>query len=136
MALISLAEYAAARGLDARALRQKAAAGRFKTAVKIGRNWAIDSEEPFMDQRIKSGQYVDAGPAGVAKPFRVGLMQDFPHEDPVFVYFHTVDKALALMRKMFGKGFQSEQVGNIPGVSNIAVLEQWDEEEQEWLFYH
>ena len=138
MALISLAEYAAARGLDARAVRQKAAEGRFETARKIGRNWAIDSDEPYLDQRVKSGDYVCArsGGAKTPKPFRVGLIKNFPQEDPVFVYFPVVDEAVRYMKRLFGEGIQSERGGVIPGDPNIAVLEQWNEEEQEWLFYH
>lgn len=59
MALISLVEYAALHGAAPRTARQRAAAGRFKTRQKIGRNWVIDSEEPWPDDgRIKSGEYV------------------------------------------------------------------------------
>ena len=57
MALISLAEYALKNGKSARQMRQKAAAGGFETAQKIGRNWVIDEDEPYEDLRIKSGDY-------------------------------------------------------------------------------
>lgn len=57
MALISLAEYALKNGKSARQMRQKAAAGGFETAQKIGRNWVIDEDEPYKDLRIKSGDY-------------------------------------------------------------------------------
>jgi DNA (cytosine-5)-methyltransferase 1 len=60
MGLVSLAEYAIKHGKALRSVRQKAAAGGFSTAVKIGRNWVINEEEPYSDLRIKSGQYVDA----------------------------------------------------------------------------
>ena len=44
--LISLAEYAQQHGKDAANLRRKCRSTvNFKTARKIGRNWAIDSEE-------------------------------------------------------------------------------------------
>lgn len=56
--LISLAEYAKDHGLTQGAVRNRAAAGGFATARKIGRNWVIDSEEPYVDRRIKSGLYV------------------------------------------------------------------------------
>jgi hypothetical protein len=49
--LISLAEYAALNGRAARSVRQKAQAGGFRTAQKIGRNWVIDSAEPYEDRR-------------------------------------------------------------------------------------
>ena len=56
--LISLAQYAEKHGKDPDNIRKKAAAGQFKTARKIGRNWVIDSEEPWQDKRVKSGNYI------------------------------------------------------------------------------
>jgi hypothetical protein len=56
--LISIAEYAALHGKAAKTVQQKAQRGGFKTAQKIGRNWVIDSEEPYTDGRLKSGNYV------------------------------------------------------------------------------
>ena len=55
--LISLSKYAAAHGKAAISVRQKARRGGFKTAKKIGRNWVIDSDEPYSDRRIKSGKF-------------------------------------------------------------------------------
>ena len=58
--LISLIEYAAKNGIDGGNARRMAAAGRFKTAQKIGRNWIIDDTEPWpVDNRITTGQYKD-----------------------------------------------------------------------------
>lgn len=56
--LISLAEYAAKHGRDPSTVRQMALRGSFETAKKIGRNWVIDSDEPYPDNRVRSGQYV------------------------------------------------------------------------------
>lgn len=56
--LISLIEYAEKHGKDPDNVRKMAAAGRFNTARKIGRNWVIDSEEPWQDKRVKSGNYI------------------------------------------------------------------------------
>ena len=56
--LISLIEYAEKHGKDPDNVRKKAAAEQFKTARKIGRNWVIDSEEPWQDKRVKSGNYI------------------------------------------------------------------------------
>ena len=56
--LISLIEYAEKHGKDPDNVRKKAANGRFKTARKIGRNRVIDSEEPWRDKRVKSGNYI------------------------------------------------------------------------------
>ena len=55
--LISLAEYAKLHGKAAISVQQKARRGGFKTARKIGRNWVIDKNEPYIDGRVKSGKY-------------------------------------------------------------------------------
>ncbi len=60
MAYITLKEYAERHGRDASNMRHSALRGRFKTAKKIGRDWMIDEDEPFIDGRVKSGKYVGA----------------------------------------------------------------------------
>ena len=57
MPIISLAEYAARNGRRPKSARDMAARGAFRTAQKIGRNWVIESDEPYPDNRIKSGKY-------------------------------------------------------------------------------
>lgn len=54
MALISIAEYAKKHGKDPSTVKQKAARGGFTTAVKIGRNWVVDEDEPYTDRRRTS----------------------------------------------------------------------------------
>lgn len=49
--MISLVEYAKLHGIDPATARQKAGRNGFKTARKIGRNWMIDENEPFVDLR-------------------------------------------------------------------------------------
>ncbi len=66
--LISLVEYAAKHGKSRITVSQMAARGSFKTAQKIGRNWVIDSEEPYPDNRIKSGKYVGQRQKNIDKP--------------------------------------------------------------------
>lgn len=56
--LISLAEYAEKHGKCQEAARKMAQRGGFQTAQKIGRNWVIDSEEPWPDRRVKNGDYI------------------------------------------------------------------------------
>ena len=56
--LISLVEYAKAHDRDPANARQMAVRGRGQAARKIGRNWVIDSEEPWPDRRVKSGEYI------------------------------------------------------------------------------
>lgn len=59
MALISLVEYGEKHGKNRATVRQKAKAGGFTTAKKIGRNWVIDADEPYPDKRVKTGEYRD-----------------------------------------------------------------------------
>lgn len=58
--LIPLADYARAHGRDPATARQRAARGAFKTAVKMGRDWLIDSDEEWTDARIRTGDYIGA----------------------------------------------------------------------------
>lgn len=58
MAMITLKEYAERHGKDNSNLGRMAKQGRFKTAIKMGRDWFIDENEPFVDTRIKSGKYI------------------------------------------------------------------------------
>jgi len=55
--LISLSEYAKIHGRVEASVRQKVLRGKFKTAIKIGRNWCIDSDEEYIDSRVTSGKY-------------------------------------------------------------------------------
>ena len=50
MPLISLLEYAKKHGVTPDTVRQKILRG-YLNAFKIGRNWVIDSEEPYVDNR-------------------------------------------------------------------------------------
>ena len=60
MALISLIEYGERHNKNRATVRQKAKAGGFTTARKIGRNWVIDENEPYPDdKRVKSGECLD-----------------------------------------------------------------------------
>lgn len=51
---ISLAEYARLHNKEESTVRQKALRGGFKTARKVGRNWIIDSDEPYSDNRLRA----------------------------------------------------------------------------------
>lgn len=51
--LISLAEYAKIHGVTSDTIRQRVLRGCFETAVKIGRNWCINKNEPYKDGRKK-----------------------------------------------------------------------------------
>ncbi|MDO4459458.1 MAG: hypothetical protein Q4C42_05165 [Clostridia bacterium] len=50
--LISLKEYCLKHGKDPATGRQRVARGAFKTAVKMGRDWFIEEDEPWIDYRM------------------------------------------------------------------------------------
>lgn len=56
--MITLKEYAIRNGRNIRGTRNKACAGDFKTARKMGRDWIIDENEPYIDQRVTDGKWV------------------------------------------------------------------------------
>lgn len=56
--MITLKEYAIRNGRNIRGTRNKACAGDFKTARKMGRDWIIDENEPYVDQRVTDGKWV------------------------------------------------------------------------------
>jgi hypothetical protein len=51
--LIPILEYAKMHNKALRTVQQKAKLGNFKTAKKIGRDWFIDRDEPYIDYRRK-----------------------------------------------------------------------------------
>jgi hypothetical protein len=57
--LISLREYAIIHGKSKVTIVKKATAGGFKTAQKVGNTYVIDADEPYIDNRVKSGKYVN-----------------------------------------------------------------------------
>ncbi len=58
MAIILLTEYAKRHGKNPVVVTQKAGRGGFRTAKKIGMQWFIDEDEPYIDNRVTSGTYV------------------------------------------------------------------------------
>ena len=58
MGKILLTEYAKRLDKNPVVCAQRAARGSFQTAEKIGRQWFIDENEPYVDGRMKSGKYV------------------------------------------------------------------------------
>jgi len=55
--LISLAEYAQRVGCTPSNLNKKANRGMLEGAVKVGRNWCINEDAPYVDHRITCGTY-------------------------------------------------------------------------------
>ena len=56
--IIPLIEYAKRMGKDPGNTRALARAGRFQTVKKMGRDWFIDENEPWPNNKYKNGQYV------------------------------------------------------------------------------
>lgn len=58
MAMITLKEYAERLGKARAVVYQKYQRGGFKTAEKRGRDIWIDEDEPYIDERVKSGKFI------------------------------------------------------------------------------
>ena len=76
--LISLAEYAKIHGKEESTVRQKVLRGNLN-AQKIGRNWIIDSDEPYEDHRRKPADT----PNGKTRKKKQTPKKEAPHEDTV-----------------------------------------------------
>lgn len=57
--LITIKEYAQRNGIDHVKVRHRCERGNYKTARRFGRDWVIDSEDVFIDNRVKTGKYKD-----------------------------------------------------------------------------
>ena len=64
--MIPLIEYARIHKKEPTHMTRKARMGMFKTTVKLGRDWLIDEDEPYVDYRFKvnkrSGKNGEKGP--------------------------------------------------------------------------
>lgn len=60
MTMITLTEYAARHGKAAVSVRQMAQRGGLRTARKEGRDWIVDSGEPYPDRRRRMAQALTA----------------------------------------------------------------------------
>ena len=56
--LIPLAEYAARHNLAPISVRRKCLRGTLPGAVKLGRDWFIPADAPYIDAKIKTGKYI------------------------------------------------------------------------------
>lgn len=54
---VSVAEYAAIHNVSHITIQKRCRRGSFSSARKIGRNWILDKNEPFIDRRTTSGKY-------------------------------------------------------------------------------
>ncbi len=54
--LVTLKEYAEMHNKKHDTVRRKALRSGFKTAMKVGRDWLIDPDEPYIDKRRKENK--------------------------------------------------------------------------------
>ena len=55
--IVSIAEYARSKGLAIVTVRQKCVRGNLPSAKKIAGRWVVNSAEPYIDARFKTGKY-------------------------------------------------------------------------------
>lgn len=56
--LVPISEYAKIHGKSRKTVQQKCQRGGFVTAVKMGRDWMIERDEPYTDLRCKHHQEI------------------------------------------------------------------------------
>ena len=59
MAWLSVREYSSLVNRNVSVVRRKCTNGMLASAFKIGNRWVIDSEDPWLDGRVKTGEYKD-----------------------------------------------------------------------------
>jgi len=57
--MLSLSEYAEEIGVNPIVVRQKVLRGNLPGAVKVGHAWLVPKGTPYIDHRVKSGNYRD-----------------------------------------------------------------------------
>lgn len=76
-------------------------------------------------------------PSTPDRKYRIAFVKDFIEaspEDVKYVYASTEEEAAEIMKKMSREGkYQSDQGGHLPGLPHVAVLEAWNDDEQDWL---
>ena len=133
--LISLTEYAAQHGKANSSARQMALRGGFKTAQKIGRNWVIDSDEPWPDHRIKSGKYIKSEGKQMCRRMTRTIDETDLYSDIQFPDFSSwenpeiEDMCLSIYRNRIDTAMQNAGYYWFPEESKIAVDCHTEEEE-------
>lgn len=73
----------------------------------------------------------------MSKKFRVVVCRNFPDGEPMVIEVNSLKEAVELHRRCTHMDieFQSDQdVDSLkPGCKNIVMIEQWDEEEGDWV---
>lgn len=69
------------------------------------------------------------------RKYRITLCANGPQCKLAFLYADTLEGALVKLRKLSDAGLFSSSAYPVPGTDNIALLEKWDEDLEEWLYY-
>ena len=91
--LILLADYARRNGRTPATARQLAARGGFRTAKKVGRDWMIEADEPYPDNRQKRAKRLNELQSYIPESWR----QEYPDA-------HLKDISI-LLEKAYNLGF-------------------------------
>ena len=67
--------------------------------------------------------------------FRIALCKDFSKSKLLYTYVKDIEDAKCLLKKLADSGKYQSENNSIPGLSNLAALERWNEEDQEWEFW-
>lgn len=131
--LIALTEYAKQHSRSGDTVRRLAESGAFKTAQKIGRNWAIDSEEAYPSKKrtMKPITVVSlfSGCGGMDLGFVGGfdfLEKHYPKTGFNIVWANEISPAAcktyrANLGNYIIEGDISEQIANLPSKADIVV---------------
>lgn len=66
--------------------------------------------------------------------YSVSICRDFPDGVPLIEYAHSRKDAIAILKRLTAKDYQSSQVKTKPGYRNIALIERWNPKDNDWEF--
>lgn len=132
--IISLSEYARVHERSADTLRRLAESGALKSAKKIGRNWTVDSEEPYPVKRRAMAQSIRvvslfSGCGGMDLGLIGGfdfLGQHYPKTGFEIIWANEINPAACkTYRTNFAhpilEGDIAEHIDNLPSTADIVV---------------
>ena len=66
--------------------------------------------------------------------FRIAYVKGFPDGEPRFVYFDTKEEAMAALHALHTKGTFQTKSKPVPGLRNLAFLEEYHKSSDYWAF--
>lgn len=132
--LIALNEYAKMHKKDCATIRRLAEYGYLLTAQKIGRNWVVDSDEPYPVKKRQAKKQMTvislfSGCGGMDLGFTGGftfLDKDYPKTGFKIIWANEISSAACkTYRKNLGdyiiEGDISEQINNMPEYADVII---------------